>query len=403
MSFIITKEDFRNLNNIVELNKQYFTSAKDYIPKLKRAEAKTFQKPVWDKMQGLKNNLLENSYFSERFDIIISRPNKQSTKTIKGHIRRLVWVSIANLSELYKKENKGYKHIHLPQLQVSFQPDRFIVASIWLEGNNCKKDYREKFLNYLKVIGVDNKYKLLVYNKNDDKKEFEDFFNKLSSKNYYKFLNGRNYSLGLCLVLEPDEVIKLKDNLFSFIVSELQFLNENVLLPCFNFPQKGRRVLNKQSEKTKRKASEKFNIKNSVRKGTEPTTVTRRHQEIQNSLFDLFSKKIDGTTNVIMMEKDFVDIRIENSMNKSMILYEIKTDNTALNCIKHGLGQLLFYNLMNKNSGWKKIELVIVGLHKLESKDKEFVRDIKEYLGKDSFRYQRYDEVRKILLNEKRS
>jgi len=86
-----------------------------------------------------------------------------------------------------------------------------------------------------------------------------------------------------------------------------------------------------------------------------------------------------------------------------MILYEIKTDKTALNCIKHGLGQLLFYDLMSRNLGWKKNELVIIGYPKLKAKEKEFVKSIKSYLGKNVFRYQRFDEKKKVLLNEKRS
>lgn len=403
MNFVISKEDFINLKKIVELNKKFFSTTKDYVPKIKRAEAKAFQKPVWDKMRELKNDLLENVYFDKRFDIIVSRPHKQSTKTVKGLIRRLVWVSLANNSELIKKGNEKFKHVHIPQLQVSFQPDRLIVASIWLEGDNCKQVYREIFLKYLKVNGVDNKYTLMVYNKDDDKKEFEDLFGRLNSKDYDKFLNSPRYSLGLCRILKPEEVIHQKVNLFSLIVSELQYLNENILMPCFNFTQKNKAILNIQSPKTKRKARSKFDIKDSLRKGTEPTIVTKKHQEIQNALFDLFTVQIKGTPKYISIERDFVDIQIEDPSDKSMILYEIKTDKTALNCIKHGLGQLLFYNLINKNLGLKNIELVIVGLHRLKPKEKEFVRSIKEYLGKNVFRYQRFDEKKKKLLDEKMS
>ncbi len=403
MNILFTKGDFDNLNKIEKLNQQFFSLTHDYKPKSKRIEAKLTQKPVWNKMRGLKDSLLEQSYFNKRFDIIESKPNKRSTQTVKGFIRRIIWISLVDKNELYINRSNNLKHFHLPQLQISLRPDELIVASIWLEAIYCKQVYKEKLLNFLKKNGLVEKYKLVVYDKNGDIKVFDNYYKRLSSKDFLRFKNGRNYSLGINRTFRAQEVVKLKESIFSLIISELQELNEKILAPCYNFRirkiEKGEQGITKAS----RRPSEKFDIKNSLRKGIEPTVITKKHQKVQNALYNIFLKQYSNLKCVTKLEEDFVDIRIENSVNKSMILYEIKTDKTAMNCIKHGLGQLLFYNLMNKNLGWEKIELVIVGLHKLKPQEKEFIRGIKEYLGKDYFRYQRFDETKKILLNEKRS
>lgn len=368
-----------------------------------KKEVKRLQKPIWNKMKELKSSLLSESYFADRFDIIVSRPNKQSTGTVKGPIRGLVWVSLASLSELNKKGNEKLTHVHIPQLQVSFQPDRLVAASVWLEGNNCKQIYREKLLSFLKRNGLNKKYKLLVYNKVNDEKVYEDHFDKLTETEYDKFYSGRNYSIGIALIYEAEELSAVEKKLYSLITSELQYLNENILNPCFNFrtfpllPKQKIKIKNKQKEQGK------FDLKESVRKAIDQTVVTKRHKSIQKSLYDLFNKSFKDTKNVIKMEKDFVDMRIESPGNKTLTLYEIKTDRTALNCIKHGIGQLLFYKLMNDNSVWERIELVIIGLPKLTTYEKKFVKSIKEYLGKDLFRYQRFDENNKRLLDEKKS
>lgn len=405
MNFIITKTDFTNLKKIesINQNKDLFSKKIGYSDVAVKREVKGLQKPIWNKMKELKNSLLSEPYFGDRFDIIVSRPNKQSTKTVKGPIRRLVWVSLASLSELNKKGNEKLSHVHLPQLQVSFQPDRLIAASIWLEGNNCKQIYREKLLSFLKRNGLSKKYKLLVYNKVNDEKVFEKHFDKLTELEYEKFYNGRNYSIGIALIYKAEELSEVEKKLYSLMTSELQYLNENILIPCFNFRTLDVPKKQKSKIRNKRKEQGKFDTKESVRKAIDQTVVTKKHKSIQNILYDLFNKSLKRTKNVIKMEKDFVDIRIESPNDKTLILYEIKTDKTALNCIKHGIGQLLFYKLMNNNSVWERIELVIIGLSKLTVDEKNFVNTIKEYLGKDIFRYQRFDEKKKKLLDEKMS
>lgn len=405
MNFIITKTDFSNLKKIgsINKNKDLFSKKMGYSDVAVKREVKSLQKPIWNKMKELKNSLLSESYFRDRFDIIVSRPNKQSTETVKGPIRRLVWVSLASLSELNKKGNEKLSHIHIPQLQVSFQPDRLIAASIWLEGNNCKQIYREKLLSFLKRNGMSKKYKLQVYNKINDEKVFENHFDKLTQPEYERFYNGRNYSIGVALIYKAEELSEIEKKLYSLMTSELQHLNENILIPCFNFRILAGPKKQKSKIRNKRKEQGKFDTKESVRKAIDQTVVTKKHKLIQNILYDLFKKSFKDTKNIIKMEKDFVDIRIESPNDKTLILYEIKTDKTALNCIKHGIGQLLFYKLMNDNSVWERIELVIIGLPKLTVDEKKFVNSIKEYLGKENFGYQRFDEKKKALLDEKNS
>lgn len=405
MSFTISNQDFTNLKKIKSINQdnRSFSKQKGYSDLTVKREVKRLQKPVWNKMKELKNSLLSEPYFNDRFDIIVSRPNKQSTGTVKGPIRGLVWVSLASSSELNKKGNEKLAHVHTPQLQVSFQPDRLIASSIWLEGNNCKQIYREKLLSFLKRSGLNKKYKLLVYNKVNDEKVFEKHFDELTEIEYEQFYNGRNYSIGIALIYDAEEVFAAEKKLYSLITSELQFLNEKILIPCFNFRTLASPKKQKAKSKHNSKEQGKFDTKESIRKAIDQTVVTKKHKTIQNSLYDSFRESYRGTKNVIKMEKDFVDIRIESPADKTLILYEIKTDKTALNCVKHGIGQLLFYKLINKNSIWERIELVIIGLYKLTGDEKEFVKSIKEYLGKDVFRYQRFDEKKKVLLDEKNS
>ncbi|MDR3668597.1 MAG: hypothetical protein P4L35_17285 [Ignavibacteriaceae bacterium] len=405
MNFVISKEDFTNLKKIESINKdkKLFSKQKGYSDLNIKKEVKRLQKPIWDKMKELKISLSSESYFTDRFDIIVSRPNRQSTGTVKGPTRRLVWVSLASLSELSKKGDKKLNHTQIPQLQISFQPDKLIVASIWLEGNYCKQVYREKLLTFLKSNGLNKRYKLQIFNKDNDKKVFENNFNNLSLPDYERYLAGRNYSIGITLIYKAEELSGVEKKLYSLITSELQYLNENIFIPCFHFRTLASSKSQKVKSKNNRKERGKFDIKDFIRKAIDPTVVTKKHKAIQNTLYALFGESIKGTKNIVRMEKDYVDIMIERPGDKTLILYEIKTDKTALNCIKHGIGQLLFYELVNKNSEWEKIELVIVGLPKLTTNEKEFVKSIKEYLGNTVFRYQRFDEEKEVLLDERKS
>ena len=50
------------------------------------------------------------------------------------------------------------------------------------------------------------------------------------------------------------------------------------------------------------------------------------------------------------------------------------------------------------------LSLSIVGLgNKMDKAAKDFVKEIKSYIGKDVFRYQMFDEKKKVLLPESKS
>lgn len=403
MNIIFNKEDFSNLIKIGDINKNDFSEKKGYSIIEKRAEARRLQEPLRKKLKVLKSLLLDEAYFNNRFDVKLSMPNKQTNQFSFGQIRNLVWLSLVPWAELMKIENKTYGHQRLPQIQVSFRQDKFIIASVWLEGNGCEQKYRDRFFDYLKSNVISKKYVIKFQRKGESEPAFEGHYERLISNDLTLYRKDRAYSLGIEKILSTEETVNLGEKIFSVINSELQLLIESVFKPCFGFGVGKKIISNRKIDRVKRKGRKKFNIIDAIRKGTEPTTVTRKHREIQNELYEYFTVKEVSPGLVTKLEEDFVDLKIEDSNNNSLILYEIKTDKSALNCIKNGLGQLMFYNLINRKNNWNKIELVIVGLYKMTSEAKEFVKNIKEYLGEDNFRYQRFDDDKSRLCEEKRS
>lgn len=403
MKISFNKEDFEKLQKVDEINGKYFDSTKGYSIEEKRNEAINLQNPARNKMKILKNALLNEAYFHNRFDIKISMPNKQTNQFLFGQIRRLVWLSLVPWAELLKIKGKSYGHQRLPQIQVSLHHDKFIIASIWLEGNGCEQKYRDIFFDFIETNEISSRYTIKIHKKDAPKAAFENTYEKLIPKDFFTYRQDKSYSLGIEKILTIQETAELSEEIYSYINNELQAIIENVFIPCFNYRVGKKIKLSLNIDRIKRKARKKFEIINAVRKGSEPTIVTKKHQEIQNALLDSFTTKYENSGYVTKLEEDFVDLKIEDSANKSLTLYEIKTNDKAINCIKSGLGQLLFYNLMNRKNDWKEIKLVIVGLHKMSVEAKEFVQSIKEYLGEDVFSYQRFDEDKKVLLDEKKS
>jgi hypothetical protein len=403
MGISFNKADFDNLQNIEAINKKHFDKDKGYAIIEKRADARKFQQPLRKKLKVLKSLLLDEAYFHNRFDIKLSMPNKQTNQFSFGQIRNLVWLSLVPWAELMKIGDKTYGHQRLPQIQVSFRQDKFIIASVWLEGKGCEQKYRDRFFDYLKSNVISKKYVIKFQRKGESEPAFEGHYEKLISNDLTLYRKDRAYSLGIEKILSIEETVNLGEKIFSVINSELQMMIESVFKPCFEFGVEKKIISNRKIDRVKRKGRKKFDIKDAIRKGTEPTTVTRKHREIQNALYEYFTVKEVSPGLVTKLEEDFVDLKIEDSNNNSLILYEIKTDKSALNCIKNGLGQLMFYNLINRKNNWNKIELVIVGLHKMTSEAKEFVKSIKEYIGEDNFRYQRFDDDKKVLSSELKS
>jgi hypothetical protein len=396
-------DDFNRLKRIGEINDKLFTPAKGYSSSLYKNEVKTLQKTVLQKMKKLKNLLSEEPYFYKRFDIDISRTNKQSNQYSQGYIRKSAWISLADRRELIKLKELKYKHMLIPQMQVSLQPDKLLVASIWLEGKACKQIYRDKFFNYLDKEGTGKRYKTVIIEKVSHAKVFEGNYNKLTAKEKKLYREKSNYSLGIQRELTKNEVINADENICSLIIEELQILNEKIFSPCFNYRINGQLNDGLSKSKSHRKSRSKYEILSAFRKGNENREVIYKHRQIQNDLFDYFINRYKNSGIVTKLEEDFADIKVESPDKKLLILYEIKTDKSAIKCIKNGLGQLIFYNLINKEYGWKNIELVIVGLHRMNVEAKKFVNNIKEFLGKDNFRYQVFNNSKKYLLPESKS
>jgi hypothetical protein len=118
----------------------------------------------------------------------------------------------------------------------------------------------------------------------------------------------------------------------------------------------GRRVrVNRKGQKT-------VNIGDFFRKKIDSTKVTQKHKNIQaillRNLEDIYNKPGES----VELEKDFIDIIVEG--RDFIELYEIKTNDKAIYCIRDAIGQLLLYasrtKLRNKEN--KKIKLIVVGL-----------------------------------------
>ena len=129
---------------------------------------------------------------------------------------------------------------------------------------------------------------------------------------------------------------------------------------------------------TTRKGKTTINVDGYFRNPINSTFVEQKHKTIQEvylkSLQDNFGEK-----NVIL-EKDFIDIKVET---KDFIdLYEIKTYDKAIYCIRDTIGQLLLYASRLKTKTSKQINLIVVGLGENNLDSDEF----KKYLV-DNFNF----------------
>jgi len=102
----------------------------------------------------------------------------------------------------------------------------------------------------------------------------------------------------------------------------------------------------------------KVNVDDYFRKSVRSTIIEQKHKKIQNilsnSLREIYRK--DAT---VSLEEDFIDIKVEG---KDFIdIYEIKTYESAIYCVRDSIGQLLLYASRLKNAN-KKVKLIVVGL-----------------------------------------
>jgi hypothetical protein len=110
------------------------------------------------------------------------------------------------------------------------------------------------------------------------------------------------------------------------------------------------------------------------RKGNSGYSAGQFHNDIQNALHAELCAK-HGVSNV-HMELNWVDILVD--LEDKIILYEIKSDRYASNCIVSGLGQILGYAFRAAEFYNKKVELIIAGAN--DSFDNEIA--VIEYIFK---------------------
>ena len=124
------------------------------------------------------------------------------------------------------------------------------------------------------------------------------------------------------------------------------------------------------TNRSSNRISKKFNTTPSKRSSPGETIIRFTHREFQNQLLDRFSE-LYGEDH-IELELDHIDLMIK--LPNKHILFEIKTSQSPINCIREALGQLLFYDFKHTTS--KKVELIIVGPRDPSVKEKKFIEHI---------------------------
>jgi len=111
------------------------------------------------------------------------------------------------------------------------------------------------------------------------------------------------------------------------------------------------------------------------------------HNKIQQGVYEkmvsLFGDK------AVKMEENFVDIIFTSKEYTELI--EVKPYHSASSCIREGLGQLLSYYQKHYQNR-KNIHLVIIGLNKPNSIDKDFIEFIQKTINV-SFSYRSWEEL----------
>ena len=127
------------------------------------------------------------------------------------------------------------------------------------------------------------------------------------------------------------------------------------------------KVPKKPKRHPRRRGATTKNTNLQPRKGNEGYVAGQFHNEIQNTLYDSLCAE-HGKENV-NMELDWVDLMV--TLPDRVILYEIKSDKWAADCIIKGLGQVLGYAFKAQQDHSKPIELVIAGANPQNASEKE--------------------------------
>lgn len=133
-------------------------------------------------------------------------------------------------------------------------------------------------------------------------------------------------------------------------------------------------VKTRGARRIRRRETTKKNIKFQIRKSVHFSFVEQKHNKIQEALKEKLMKEY-GENNV-SLEKDFIDIKVVQP--KFIALYEVKSSSYASECIKEGLGQILFYSFNDTDKRKKKH--FVVGQYPPTESDKKFIEFLKQNL-----------------------
>ena len=146
----------------------------------------------------------------------------------------------------------------------------------------------------------------------------------------------------------------------------------------------------------RRKPGRKENLKDYLRKGNKPTRVNPKHTKIQNDLLNLLRIQYKHPTEAkVDKEKDFIDIKVKGK--KFEYLYEIKTSNNPVKCIREALGQLIYYIWSQNIPKNKDVKLFIIGMKNLPEGADKFFYFTKKLLSIEII----YDSIENLLPNHK--
>lgn len=107
------------------------------------------------------------------------------------------------------------------------------------------------------------------------------------------------------------------------------------------------------------------------------------HNKMQQNLYDKLVEKY-GINNV-KMEDNFVDLKL---IEKDKItFYEVKHSNSAIGCIRDGLGQVLDYLRKDKTANADNSKIIIVGQQQATNEDLNYIKFLKDNLNIE-FEYQ---------------
>jgi hypothetical protein len=126
--------------------------------------------------------------------------------------------------------------------------------------------------------------------------------------------------------------------------------------------------LNERHQSKRRKPTTNKNKLPQKRNGHGAYIAKQFHNEIQEALYRKLCRK-HGLENV-HMELNWVDIMV--ILPERIILYEVKSDRWASDCILNGLGQVLGYAYEASKLYDKKLKLVIAGANELTQSEREF-------------------------------